>query len=99
MSEIAALREEALEAELSEARRRLDGLVRDLRGVDGEIEGISTEREHYRLLQQVCGGLEELRERPLFPSCRAEDLKTDFRPRLAAAFCSLGVFHRRDPPA
>jgi outer membrane biosynthesis protein TonB len=53
---------EALQAQLSRARETLDGLVRDLRGVGGELEALSTEREHYRLLLQVCSGLEALRE-------------------------------------
>jgi hypothetical protein len=34
--------------------------VRDLRGIDDELEGLSTEREQYRLLRQACGALEGL---------------------------------------
>jgi hypothetical protein len=54
-------REEALRAQLKEVRERLDGLVLDLQTVDGELDGLSTERRQHRLLSDVCGALEELR--------------------------------------
>jgi hypothetical protein len=54
--------DQGLREELARARERLDGLVRDLREIDREIEDLSTERNHHRLLGQVCGGLEELRD-------------------------------------
>jgi hypothetical protein len=52
--------EEALRAQLRQARQRLEGLVGDLHAVDAEIEELSTEREQHRLLEEVCGGLEKL---------------------------------------
>jgi hypothetical protein len=54
--------EQALRAQLERARARLDGLVRDLRAVDRELEGLSQERQEYRLLSQACGALEALRD-------------------------------------
>ena len=36
--------------------------MRDLRAVDDELDGLSTERQQYRLLHEVCGALEELSE-------------------------------------
>jgi hypothetical protein len=49
-----------LRLELREARERLDALVADLRSVDAELEGLSTERRQHELLQGVCVALEEL---------------------------------------
>jgi hypothetical protein len=51
---------EALAAQLAEAQERLAGLVRDLRAIDGELEGLSTERRQHQLLGAACGALEEL---------------------------------------
>jgi hypothetical protein len=52
--------EQALRAQLGRARERLESLVRDLHVIDVQLEGLSAEREYYRLLGQVCSGLEEL---------------------------------------
>jgi hypothetical protein len=68
--------EQALRAQLEQARERLDGLVRDLHAVDHELEELSRDRRQYRLLEQVCGGLEELSEMGaagLFWDARAGD--------------------------
>jgi hypothetical protein len=54
--------EQALRTQLEQAREKLDGLVRDLREVDGELEGVSQERHHYQLLDRACSALEELSE-------------------------------------
>jgi hypothetical protein len=54
--------EPTLHTQLEEARKRLDGLVRDLGSIDDQLEGLSTERERYRLLAEVCGSLEQLDE-------------------------------------
>jgi hypothetical protein len=54
--------EEALEAQLNESQARLDGLVRELQVIDGEIDELSVERHQYDLLQDVCGSLEKLSE-------------------------------------
>jgi hypothetical protein len=53
--------QQALEAQLSQSREKLAVLLQDLRGIDGALEELSSERQRYHLLQQVCGGLEELR--------------------------------------
>ncbi len=47
-------------AQLAQARQRLTRLVGELRAIDGELEELSTERKQHRLLQDVCGALEEL---------------------------------------
>jgi hypothetical protein len=52
--------QQALQAQLEQSRGRLDALLRDLHVIDSELEGLSDEREQYRLLQEVCGGLEKL---------------------------------------
>ncbi|MEN8184488.1 MAG: AgmX/PglI C-terminal domain-containing protein [Myxococcota bacterium] len=54
--------EQELRAQLGRARERLDGLVRDLRTLDAELEDLSSERQPYELLEQVCGALEKLGE-------------------------------------
>jgi hypothetical protein len=60
VDEVATQQEQAFRAQLLQARERLDGLVRDLRTTDSELEGLSTERQQYRLLHDACGALEEL---------------------------------------
>jgi outer membrane biosynthesis protein TonB len=54
--------EQALRAQLDQAQARLDGLARELHAIDGEIEELSTERQQYDLLHEICGGLEKLNE-------------------------------------
>ena len=61
MDAVANQDQEALRAQLGRARERLDGLVRDLRSVDEELEALSTERKQHQLLQTACAALEELR--------------------------------------
>jgi len=53
---------ENLEALLAQAREKLDGLVRDVRAIDVELEELATQRKQHRLLQDACGALEELSE-------------------------------------
>ena len=55
--------QDALRAELREARERLEALVADLRAADAELESLASERESHRLLEQACVALDELRER------------------------------------
>ena len=54
--------QQALRAELDEARSRLDGLVRELHVIDDMLEELSTKRRHYALVQEACGALEKLSE-------------------------------------
>lgn len=49
-----------LRRELRQARERLEALVGDLSAVDQELEGLEIERRQFRLLQDVCGALDEL---------------------------------------
>ena len=44
------------------SRKRLDGLAQDLRAVDAELDGLSGDRQRYRLLHEACGALEALEE-------------------------------------
>ncbi len=53
---------QALEAQLAQARARLEDLGRDLRAVDGELDALSLERKQHRMLQAVCDVLSELGE-------------------------------------
>ena len=62
MDAVNAQDQERLLAELAEARARLDVLVHDLRAIDCELEDLATDRRQHRLLHDVCGALEELRE-------------------------------------
>jgi len=52
--------EQVLRAQLERTRDRLDGLVRDLRVADRELEEVSRDNQQYRLLHLACGALEEL---------------------------------------
>src|SRR6266850_703294 len=51
-----------LEGLLAQAREKLEGLVRELRAIDAGLESLAIERQQHRLLQEVCGALEELRQ-------------------------------------
>jgi outer membrane biosynthesis protein TonB len=62
VEEINSQSEEQLATELEQARQKLDGLESQLRDIDGELESLSTERQRYQLLHEVCGGLEKLGE-------------------------------------
>jgi hypothetical protein len=59
---VAFKEEQALRAQLAQASERLDGLARKLRSVDGELEGLSGERQQHRLLTDACSALEQLDE-------------------------------------
>ena len=50
----------ALLAQLAAAREELDGLVGELRAIDGELEALSTERDQHRLLESACETLKQL---------------------------------------
>jgi hypothetical protein len=52
--------QQALLAQLAAAREKLDGLVRDLRAIEGELEALATEREQHRLLDSACDALQQL---------------------------------------
>ena len=57
-----AQEQQALVTQLAEARERLNGLEGDLRAIDDELHGLAPEREQNRLLDHVCGSLEQLRQ-------------------------------------
>jgi hypothetical protein len=54
--------QQALAAELAQARQALDALAVDLRAIDAELEGLATEREQHRLLLEICSSLDKLGE-------------------------------------
>ena len=54
--------QQALLAQLALAQQQLDRLVADLRGVDAELAALATEREQFRVVAEVCGSLDRLRE-------------------------------------
>jgi hypothetical protein len=54
--------QQALAAELAQARQALDALAVDLRAIDGELESLATEREQHRLLLEICSSLDKLGE-------------------------------------
>lgn len=54
--------EDALRQDLRIARERLDGLVGELRSVDSEFEGMESERQQFRLVQEACTALDRLDE-------------------------------------
>ena len=62
MESVTSQDSQALLPQLAEAREKLDGLVRDLRAAEAELEGLSAERRQHRLLSDACGALDELRE-------------------------------------
>jgi len=51
-----------LEELLAQAREKLEGLVSELRAIEARLEGLATDRKQHRLLQDVCGALEQLGE-------------------------------------
>jgi hypothetical protein len=88
--------QQALRAQLQQARERLDGLVRDLRAIDRELEGLAPERKQYGLLHTACGALEELRElgaARLFWGERTADGMGDEQLRLARG--RIDAFQKR----
>lgn len=62
MEAIALLDEPSLREQLAQARAKLDVLVRKLRAVDAELDGLATERQQHRLLDEACSALEKLGE-------------------------------------
>jgi hypothetical protein len=49
-----------LRARLEQSRERLADLVRELRGIDRELEGLATERRQHALLHDACAALDAL---------------------------------------
>lgn len=52
--------QQALAAELAQARQTLEALAVDLRAVDAELEDLATERQQYGLLLDACNALDKL---------------------------------------
>jgi len=62
VTEDARYDEDALNAQLAEARGRIDKLSSELGFVESELASMETERQQFSLLQDVCVGLEKLNE-------------------------------------
>ncbi len=62
MSRAIALEEQTLSARVDEAREKIASLEKKRRAVEKELEGMSGQREQYRLLDQVCASLDKLEE-------------------------------------
>lgn len=54
--------EQSLRDQIGESREKLAGLQQDLELVDDTLESLAGEKQQYRLLEQVCGSLEELEQ-------------------------------------
>ncbi len=54
--------QQALREDLGQARGRLDALIQELRGVEGELEALSKEQQHHELLTTACDALDRLDE-------------------------------------
>jgi hypothetical protein len=52
--------QQAIAGELAQARVLLESLADDLRAVDGELEGLATQRMQHALLVDVCSSLDKL---------------------------------------
>jgi hypothetical protein len=88
--------EEALRQELRAAREKVDLLYGDLREVESELDGLAGEQAQYRLLRDVCTGLEELDERgggDLFWGAWAPP--GEGPERLRPVYARLDVFEKR----
>ena len=62
MDPVKPIDEQTLRTQLAQAREKLDGLVRKLRAVDGELEALSGERAQHQTLHEVCTALDKLTE-------------------------------------
>jgi hypothetical protein len=87
---------QAREGLLAQAREKLEGLVRELRALDAQLESLATERKQHRLLQDACGALEELRQtggaRLFWGDGAAADMSDE---RLRSARSRVEVFQKR----
>ena len=86
MDPVTTLDEQTLRTQLAHAREKLDGLVRNLRAVDGELDALSGERKQHEALQEACAALDKLGElggARLFWGDRAPDLEGPDHIRLA----------------
>jgi len=54
--------EDLLRSQIGQESEKLTGLERDLRSIDDELEALTSQREQYELLEQVCGSLERLED-------------------------------------
>ncbi|HEX5648376.1 MAG TPA: AgmX/PglI C-terminal domain-containing protein [Steroidobacteraceae bacterium] len=62
MDAVTAQDPQALVAELSQTRERIEALARELHAVDAELGALAAEREQHRLLHDACRSLDQLGE-------------------------------------
>ena len=60
MNAVTLEKEQALRSQIDEAQGELGKLEQDLAVVEGELQGLMTERERYESLAHVCDSLEKL---------------------------------------
>jgi outer membrane biosynthesis protein TonB len=60
MDAVTAQDPQALVAELSQTRERIEALARELHAVDSELGALAAEREQHRLLHDACRSLDQL---------------------------------------
>ncbi len=61
-SAVAGPTSQELEQFLAAAREKLDGLVRELRAIDVELEDLAPDRKQHHLLQGLCSAFDQLNE-------------------------------------
>ncbi len=96
MDAVASLEKPELIAQLERSRARLDALVRKLRAVDRELEGLAIERQQHGVLREACVALERLGElggAPLFWGERCAGRDAD--DQLRAARSRVDVFGKQ----
>lgn len=62
MAAVLSQKQKDLNAEIAETRDEINGLKEKLRRVQTQLDGLAAERERYRLLEDVCRGLDKLEE-------------------------------------
>lgn len=96
MEAVASLEKPKLIAQLEQSQARLEALVRKLRAVDRELEGLALERQQHGVLREACVALERLGElggAPLFWGERSAPRGAD--DQLRAARSRVDVFEKR----
>jgi hypothetical protein len=62
MSAVVSQEQQDLNTQIAEVRETINRLKEKLRRVDAELEGLTSERERYQLLGEVCNALDKLEE-------------------------------------
>ncbi len=60
MSEEHSVEEQKLQEQVEQSERQLDGLERELRDIDGELDFLAQQNHRFEILERACRSLEEL---------------------------------------